>query len=231
MSNISCVIVSCQKTNYHRQITEQAIKSAGVPCIVVETNPNALPYKEALTLFYTKEFNYNKCLNFGLMHTNTEYIALCNNDLVFEKGWENITNVMDHFDLLSACPYSVYNPHPQPYKVGNYIHYGYRIGWEMLGWCIVINRDILQTIKKLDETYKFWCSDNAYADQLQLNGIKHAVVCNSIVNHIGGGSKTLNSLRNNSASKYLDYTINEYNRYAEAKSNIGANTADIPEKL
>jgi GT2 family glycosyltransferase len=230
MSNISAVIVSCQKSNYHRVITEQAIKSSGVECIVIETNPQAKPY-DCQTLFWTKEFNYNKCLNWGIEHTNTEYIALCNNDLVFEKGWEKITDVMGHFELLSASPYSKYNPHPQPYKQGNEIHYGYQIGWEMLGWCIVINRELLQTIKKLDETYKFWCSDNAYADQLKANGIKHAVVCNSIVNHIGGGSKTLNSLRNNSAQKYFDLTINEYNRYAEKQRNIKANTYNIPEEL
>jgi len=231
MNNISCVIVSCQKTAYHRQITEQAIKSSGVECIVVETNPEAKPYKDCLTLFWVHEFNYNKCLNFGLMHTNTEYVALCNNDLIFTPGWDKITEVMNYFDLLSASPYSIYNPHPQPYRPSNEIHYGYQIGHEMLGWCIVINREILQTIKKLDETHKFWCSDNIYADQLQANGIKHALVCNSIVNHIGGGSKTINALRNNSAQKYYDYTINEYNKYVEGKGSNKANTETIPEKL
>lgn len=230
MSNISCVIVSAQKTAYHRQITEQAIISSGVECIIVETVSNAVPYK-CNTIYWTKEFNYNACLNYGLEHTNTEYIALCNNDLVFESGWERITDVMEYFELLSACPYSKYNPHPQPYRIANEIHYGYQIGHEMLGWCIVINREILQYIKKLDTSYKFWCSDNAYADQLIKADIKHALVCNSVVNHIGGGSKTINSLRNNSSQKYFDYTVNEYNKYAQRKAGIKANTQNIPEKL
>lgn len=229
--SISCVIISNQISNYHRQITEQAIKTSECDCIIVETNPNAPKYKDGLTLFWTREFNYNKCLNFGLMHTNTEYVALCNNDLVFEKGWQDITRVMEYFNLLSASPFSKYNPHQHPYKVSNEIHYGYRIGWEMLGWCIVVNREILQTIKKLPEDYKFWCSDNAYADVLQKNDIKHAVVCNSIVNHIGGGSKTINALHNKSAKKYLEYTTGEYNKYVEAKRIIEANTENIPEKL
>lgn len=230
MSNISCVIVSCQKTNYHRVITEQAIRSSGVECIVVETMPEAKPYNtpKTQTLFWTREFNYNACLNFGLMHTNTEYIALCNNDLEFKPGWEKITDVMSYFNLLSACPFSELNAIPNPYRKGNTLHYGYDIGHEMLGWCIVINREILQHIKKLDETYKFWCSDNIYADQLKQADIKHALICNSIVNHIGKGSKTLNTLP---SQKYFEYTVNEHAKYAKNKGSIKVNTENIPEKL
>ena len=229
--SLSCVIVSCQKSDYHRKITEQAIKSAGVPCIVVETNPNSKPYDDCLTLFWTLEFNYNKCLNFGLKHTSTKYVALCNNDLIFTPGWQKITDVMDYFGLMSASPYSQYNPHPQPYKVSNMIHYGYRIGHEMLGWCIVINKELLTIIGKLDETHKFWCSDNVYADQLEKADIKHALVCNSVVNHIGGGSKTINALRNNSAQKYFEYTLKEYEAYAKRKGISFTNSQFIPKEV
>lgn len=228
MSKLSCVIISNQISPYHRQITEQAITSSGVECIVVETNPLAPPYKNALTVFWTKEFNYNACLNFGLMHTNSEYIALCNNDLHFKEGWQKITDVMSYFDLLSASPFSEYSQDKHPYKKCDKIFYGYRIGWEMLGWCIVINREILQTIKKLDESYKFWCSDNAYADQLISNNIKHALVCNCVVNHIGGGSKTLKEVVKHSAQKYNELTVNEYAKYAKAKGDIKINSENIP---
>jgi hypothetical protein len=227
MSNISCIIVSCQKSFYHRQITEQAIISSGVECIVVETIPTAQPYK-CETLFWTREFNYNACLNFGIEHTNTEYVALCNNDLVFQKGWEKITDVMNYFELLSASPLSEYSTHRHAYKKCNNIYYGYQIGHELLGWCIVINREILQQIKKLDETYKFWCSDNAYADQLQKANIKHALVCNSIVNHIGGGSKTVNTM---AKPKYYEMTIREYEKYASNKEGTKSNSENIPEKF
>lgn len=227
MSNISAIIVSCQKSFYHRQITEQAIRSSECECIIVETYPGTKPYN-CETLFWTKEFNYNACLNFGLEQTNTEYIALCNNDIVFQKDWQKITDVMNYFELLSASPFSEYSQHRHPYNKGNCIHYGYQIGHELLGWCIVIKRDILQQIKKLDETYSFWCSDNAYADQLIKNDIKHALVCNSIVNHIGGGSKTINQMPK---PKYYEMTIKEYEKYAQRKGDNSINTENIPEKL
>jgi hypothetical protein len=215
--NISCVIVACSKSQYHIDITKQAIRSSGVDCIIVETHPNAQPYKEAkVNLFWPKEFNYNACLNFGVLHSETEYIALCNNDLVFTDGWTKITERMKYNKVLSASPFSLYSQHRHGYKADKSIHYGYWIGHELLGWCIVVHRDIFQTIGKLDESRSFWCSDNVYSDQLRAAGLKHMLDCASVVNHIGGGSKTLNTIPK---VLYYDLTTNEYNRYMYAKKN------------
>lgn len=215
--NISCVIVACSKSTYHIDITKQAIKSSGVDCIVVETHPNAQPYKDAkVNLFWPKEFNYNACLNFGIFHTDTEYIALCNNDVVFVDKWTKITERMKENKVLSASPFSLYSQHRHGYKPDGKQHFGYWIGHELLGWCIVVHRDIFQIIGKMDESRKFWCSDDVYADQLRQAGLKHMLDCASLVNHIGGGSKTLNTMPRNI---YHDLTTNEYNRYQYAKKN------------
>lgn len=217
MSNISCVIVACSKSQYHIDITRQAILTSGVDCIIVETHPNAKPYKEAkLNLFWPKEFNYNACLNFGIIHTDTEYIALCNNDLVFTKDWTKITERMQQNKVLSASPFSLYSNHRHGYRNDGSIKYGYWIGHELLGWCIVVHKDIFSIIGKLDESRKFWCSDDVYADQLKSAKLKHMLDCGSVVNHIGGGSKTLKTVPK---KVYDDYTINEYNRYKYAKAN------------
>jgi hypothetical protein len=211
--NLSCIIVACSKSGYHREITKQAIVSSGVDCIVVETFPNAPPHPKAKeTLFWTKQFNYNACLNFGIEHTNTEYIALCNNDVIFKQGWQKITEIMKANNLLSASPFSEYSQHKHGYLRGNTINYGYWIGHELLGWCIVIHKDIFQIIGKLDESQRFWCSDNAYADQLIANNIQHALICSCVVNHIRGGSKTLNTL---SRQQYKELTTDEYNKYSQ----------------
>ncbi len=213
MSNISCILVACTKSSYHREITNQAIISSGVDCIVVETFQNSPPYERAKeTLYWSKEFNYNACMNFGLMHTDTDYIALCNNDVIFTSGWTKITEVMKKERVLSASPFSQYSQHRHGYQVGNTVHPGYWVGHELLGWCIVVHKDIFQIIGKLDETQRFWCSDNSYADQLIENNIKHILVCSSVVNHIGGGSRTLNTL---SRKDYNKLTIDEYNKYAK----------------
>jgi GT2 family glycosyltransferase len=216
MSNISCVIIAASKSRYHIDITKQAIISSGVDCIVVETHAMQ-PYKEAkVNLFWPKEFNYNACLNFGITHTETEYIALCNNDLVFKKDWQKITEHMKENNVLSASPFSNYSQHRHGYKPDGSIKYGYWVGHELLGWCIVIHRDLLGIIGKLDESRKFWCSDDVYSDQLRTFGIKHMLDCGSVVDHIGGGSKTLNTMPSN---VYRDFTTNEYNRYQYAKKN------------
>lgn len=216
---ISCVIVACSKSNYHRQITNNAIASSKVDCIIVETFSNR-PYEKAkLTLFWGKEFNYNACLNYGILHTDTEYIALCNNDLLFSPGWDRITETMKREGVMSASPFSQYSPHRHGYKADGSVHYGYWIGHELLGWCIVVHRDIFSVIGKLDESLPFWCSDNLYGDQLQASGLKHILDCGSIVNHIGGGSKTLKELNRSDKSKYWKYTTQCYNEYAERKRN------------
>lgn len=217
MSNISAVIVACSKSQYHIDITKEAIRSSNCNCIVVETHMNAQPYKEAkLTLFWGKEFNYNACLNFGITHTNTDYIALCNNDIVFENGWQSITERMKQNNILSASPFSKNKcGHRNAYMADGYMYYGYQIGCEMLGWCIVVHKDIFGIIGKLDESRSFWCSDNVYADQLIKHNIKHMLDCGSVVNHIGMGSKTLNTVPRN---QYHKLTIEEYKNYQHAKT-------------
>lgn len=216
MNDISCVIVACSKSSYHTEITKQAIISSGVDCIIIETFSKINLYKEAKkTLFWHKEFNYNACLNLGIMHTDTEYIALCNNDIVFTKDWTGITDTMIKENVVSASPYSMYNQCRNGYTNDGTVHFGYQAGHEMCGWCIVIHNSIFKLIGKLDESQKFWCSDDAYADQLKAYGLKHMLDCGHVVNHIGGGSRTLNTLNR---AKYVDFTINEYNRYQYAKT-------------
>lgn len=214
--SISCVIVACSKSAYHRQITNNAIVSSGVDCIIVETFSHTTYDKAKMTLFWNKPFNYNACLNYGILHTETEYIALCNNDLIFDKGWQSIEATMKKHNALSASPYSMYNTHRHGYRPDKSVHEGYWIGHELLGWCIVIHRDLIGIIGKLDERYNFWCSDNAYSDQIAAAGVKHILDCGSMVNHIGGGSKTLKTLPR---SEYFNYTVNTYNEYAKDKGN------------
>lgn len=221
MEKISCVIVACSKSQYHIDITKEAIRTSGVDCILVETHLNSQPYKEAkVNLFWPKEFNYNACLNFGITHTTTEYIALCNNDVVFKQGWDLITERMNSNKVLSASPFSHYSQYRHGYTPDGSIHYGYWIGHELLGWCIVVHRDLFGIIGKLDESRKFWCSDDVYSDQLKEHGIKHILDCGSVVDHIGGGSKTLNTVQSHT---YRDLTTNEYNRYQYAKKSKRVN--------
>lgn len=190
------VIVSNAKNKYLKNITEFAIKTCIASSsiidfnfIIVEQNKRTRYNKPRVkTLHYNFEFNYHRCMNYGIQHCTSKYIALCNNDLDFRPFWaENIIAAMGD-TYLSASPAQRKIP------VRPKIEVGYGIAKELKGWCIVINKLLLEKIGRLDEGVKFWYSDNLYADQLRTQGIEHILVNSSFVTHLG--SRTLRSDRN-----------------------------------
>jgi GT2 family glycosyltransferase len=221
--NLSVVIASYAKTEHHRRLTEQSIRTASrcgiTDIIVVETMPGVV-FKGAKTIEYPQgqTFCYNRALNIGITECKNKYIALCNNDLVFHYGFEKIAEYMEYNDILSASPYTI-KAHQRTHKKGNHMYYGYRIGYEFCGWCIVIDTDILPMIGgKLDETYSFWFSDNAFADQLKKAGIKHALMCNVSIDHIE--SATLKTLPKGQS---IEMTLIQEQKYRQnAKSKLHA---------
>ena len=62
---------------------------------------------------------------------------------------------------------------------------GYEVGikGQLLGWCIIMDRVVMEKIGEFDCPVNFWYSDNVYAEQLKAAGIKHALVGNSRVRH------------------------------------------------
>ena len=108
-------------------------------------------------------------------------MAFCNNDLDFRPYWaENIIQSMGN-TYLSASP--------GRYGMRHGVVEGYEIAKQINGWCIVINRKLMEHIGKMDEGVRFWYSDDIYADQLKTHGIKHILVNHSLVRHLG--SRTL----------------------------------------
>ena len=178
-------------------------------------------HKNCKTVYYDFEFNYNKCLNYGVNMTSNNYVCLCNNDLEFEKNWAiNITRGMEFMNCQTSSPFSRYTIHEQVHKVQDSAYKSFQVGREFLGWCIMCKREIFSKIK-LSEFTKFWYSDNLLNEQLKRSGKKHALVCNSIVEHVGGGTLTLRSSSKKLIEKYTrgQYGIykRELKRYANAK--------------
>ena len=50
------------------------------------------PPPEITTIYPKEEFGYNKFLNIGLKHCKGDFVAYCNNDLIFHKEWAS--NIM-----------------------------------------------------------------------------------------------------------------------------------------
>ncbi|GAG67225.1 unnamed protein product [marine sediment metagenome] len=187
---IDIIFVADTKKPMHRSMTQAAINSCRASenrmqmnFIVVDSNQETRGFNNAKTITYDFEFNYNKCLNLGIKYTKYDTIALCNNDLLFRKGWaRKILRAMNEGNYLSACPYD------RNTKLWG-CREGYKVEKEVKGWCIVIKRELLDIIGPLATPVSFWFSDNVYADQLKKHNIKHILCYDSMVSHLR--SKTL----------------------------------------
>ena len=197
MGKVDIVIVSYAKDDYCKNLTENCIKSLFhseddkdlFNVIVVESEPG-VKWEEKFTQNVTTyeaplPYGYHKFLNFGRKKGNSEWVALCNNDLQFTINWFSkiLKANKENPDVISfspICPmtqtlYGI-NPHTG-------IHLGYEIRKQISGWCIVHKREIYEKTGDLDERFYHWFCDNDYAMTLQEVGLKHALVTDSIVIH------------------------------------------------
>ncbi len=172
-----------------RIMTQQAIDSliksepnVKLNILIIDSNIKSQGFNHAKTIVYDFPFNYHKCVNLGLNYGYSDVVAICNNDLLFDRLW--LTKIVEAMGekYLSA------SPNNKPSSVEGVVE-GYRVAKEVLGWCIVVKREIFKKIGKLDECVNFWYSDNIYAEQLKKAGLKHILVLYSHVVHLG--SKTL----------------------------------------
>lgn len=203
---IDAIIISDAKDDMLDNLTENTIQSLRESefhikfnMIVVEKQRKAkymnILMSDDIIVQQPQEFNYNKCLNFGLKRSTADYIMLLNNDLQFEKGsvTEMIRVLKD--DILSVSPMG---KDRALIDFDNLIGYGIRKN--IFGWCIMIKKEVIDKIGSLDESHVFWFSDDAYAKQLEKASIKHSLVPSSRVYHLE--SKTLLTLNSHKQILY-----------------------------
>lgn len=220
---IDVVIISDAKDDKLKAITQQAVNTSfqnehklKVSPIVVESN-KAVTHQNCVTVHPGVEFNYNRYLNIGASYGTGNYIAFCNNDLIFKNNWASyLIDAMINYDCEAASPIC---PHTQnEFKVRP--HTGVKRGMEtrrhFAGWCFVLSRGLWERIGRLDERYKFWCSDNIVAEyQLPKHHASHILVTDSVVEHLGAGSKTLEMVKVIDPAKHTQFTeqcVKEWNR-------------------
>lgn len=130
-------------------------------------------------------YGYHKFLNWGRKKGVSDWVALCNNDLIFHKKWATRI-IQAHLYNPSYLSFSPICPKTQP-MYGIYpntgVIKGYDIRKHVSGWCIVQRREIYEKIGNLDETFTHWYCDDDYAATLKFLGLKHLLVTTSIVEH------------------------------------------------
>lgn len=201
-TEIDILILSYAQTKELRNVTSQSVQSLidsehpqeikfNIHVLESEKSIKPFQYEYTKTIYPEEDFNFHRYLNIGINITSSPYICLCNNDLLFQKGWASeILNAFGQFDYVySASPICPYYPAEIGIAPVREIWFGHRAAVEIRGACLFFKRDMLKLIGQLDPNFKFYHADDDYAHTLRVLGIKHILVKSSIVFHLG--SKTL----------------------------------------
>lgn len=191
---LSTIILAMTTTEELFKMTSNCINSLMVSerdidmeIIIIESNKNYFnsnfKYPEFVTVIVPEsDFNFHKFLNIGIKVSTGEYVALCNNDLIFYNNWfaEILKVKKENPWIKSFSPSGKIDN----CSITNKFEIGYKVQTHVKGWCIVANREVFPSIGFLDETFDFYYADNDYAMSLKCNNIKHALVFNSYVMHL-----------------------------------------------
>lgn len=216
--NLDVVILSFAKNDALKNITESCIKSLfeseteiNFNVWVYESESSLKPYQYpgTETIYLDEKFNYNRFMNYGFQKGTADYVAFCNNDLIFTKDWaNNLLKTMQAHKINSASPLdSLYYS-----ELANQgIIKGYEVGKIVAGWCIVVNRKFFENLGGFNDYVRFYCSDNVYAEQLKRKGEMHALITNSIVNHLGN-HPTVESLNETQFKELVVKDVKSFNK-------------------
>ncbi|OEK08844.1 hypothetical protein A8C32_00785 [Flavivirga aquatica] len=189
--NLNCFksfILSAEKANFSYEI------------ILVESNKKvAYNYKVDKLKIVTpnKEFNFHTFLNIGVDNAKGDLYVLSNNDVVYSENWlvelDKVRKL--NKEILSFSPYdSKSNKLPKQSIAENDFVLGYDIQKHLTGWCIIADKKVFKSIKKLDERFNFYYADNDYAMKLIKYNIKHALVTKALVQHLEWQSSSNESI-------------------------------------
>lgn len=134
-----------------------------------------------------EKFGFHRFFNIGLDNTNGDYVAFCNNDIVFQPGWWSAI-----MEVKRKHPeYMCFSPVDSSYPLmAEEIAKGKEceIGWEnkrhFAAWCFVWERKVFDTIGRFDETFDFYSADDDELQTLHYNAIPNVLVINSEVKHL-----------------------------------------------
>lgn len=167
--------------------------------LVIESNKNfheegyQYPWPKVKILTPEEDFNFNRFLNLGLKQTRGRWVGICNNDLVFEKGWFSAMMQVHQQQpqIRSFCPMDEQSEYTPAERFAEQDFYtGYRIRTEFVGWCYLVERKAIEEIKAFDERFGFYYQDDDFAMSLRKHSIAHAMVPGSRVHHVGAVSST-----------------------------------------
>ena len=157
--------------------------------LLIESNREAkYTYDSRVRILIPEEkFGFHRFFNIGLEQTSGEFVAFCNNDIVFQKGWWSAIMKVKKEHPRFMCFSPVDSSYPM---MAEEIATGkeYTIGWEnkrhFAAWCFVWERKVFRTIGLFDETFDFYSADGDELLTLRKYAIPNVLVTDSEVKHI-----------------------------------------------
>lgn len=141
---------------------------------------------DVLIPYGNEEFNFHNALNIGLQKATGNYVAFCNNDLLFYKNWsENLVKQMMQQNAQVGSPVDPRNNKLWMYDLkGLEYKEGYEIQKFFKGWCFIVQREAFTILNNFDERFKFYYADNDFIRTVYIKGLKHITVLDSLVHHL-----------------------------------------------
>ncbi len=157
--------------------------------LLIESNRDAkYIYDSRVRILVPDEkFGFHRFFNIGLEQTNGEFVAFCNNDIVFQPGWWSAIMKVKKEHPRFMCFSPVDSSYPM---MAEEIATGkeYTIGWEnkrhFAAWCFVWERKVFKTIGRFDETFDFYSADDDELLTLHYYAIPNVLVTGSEVKHL-----------------------------------------------
>jgi hypothetical protein len=135
-------------------------------------------------------FNYNQFLNLCNDFLKSEWVIIVNNDVIFDKDWfseiikiHELNNEIKSFSPKD--PYHFKKYFPNYFNEDKEFYTGYTISEHVHGWCLVLHKTVWDLVYPFDEQFNMYYQDNDYAEIIKSMNIKHAMVRDSIVYHLG----------------------------------------------
>ena len=158
--------------------------------LLMESNRNATyQYDTRVRVVIPEEkFGFHRFFNIGLQHTTGQFVAFCNNDIVFTPGWWSAILCVKEKHPKFMCFSPLDRSYPMMTEEEMPSTNDYYIGWEnkrhFAAWCFVWEKKVFDLIGKFDEVFDFYSADDDELMTLQKYCIPNVLVTNSEVKHL-----------------------------------------------
>lgn len=158
--------------------------------LLIESNRDAIyQYDARVRIMIPEEkFGFHRFFNIGLDNTAGEFIAFCNNDIVFQPNWWTAIKRIKEQHPKFMCFSPLDRSYPMMTEEEMPSTKDYYIGWEnkrhFAAWCFVWERKLLDIIGKFDEVFDFYSADDDELMTLRKYAIPNVLVTDSEVKHL-----------------------------------------------